>query len=88
MVIDGVSRKLVEDAQCGTYVEPENPEVFAQTIRDYLAMERSEWAKQGQSGFDFAKANFDRTALALRYLKHLERVATGKEMVISSQHQS
>ena len=75
MVIDGVSRELVEKAECGTYIEPENPEVFAQTIRDYLAMDRSEWAKQGESGFTFAKANFDRNVLATRYLENLERIA-------------
>ena len=36
MAIDGVSRQLVEDAQCGVYVEPENIEEYDKNIRMYL----------------------------------------------------
>src|SRR5690606_9317489 len=36
MAIDGVSRELVEAAQAGTYVEPENPEEYNRIIRLYL----------------------------------------------------
>ncbi|NJL74791.1 MAG: glycosyltransferase family 4 protein [Saprospiraceae bacterium] len=72
MLIDGVSRELVEEAKCGVYVEPENPEAFAATIKQYLSYEQAEIDAQGQSGYDFAKANFDRDALARKYVHYLE----------------
>ncbi|MCB0640203.1 MAG: glycosyltransferase family 4 protein [Phaeodactylibacter sp.] len=74
MVIDGVSRQLVEDAQCGIYVEPEQPSDFAAKIKDYLALDRSEWKAQGERGFAYAKANFDRTVLAERYIEHIRTI--------------
>lgn len=71
MVIDGVSRKLVEDAECGVYVEPENPEDFADKIRAYLLEPHVALTTQGESGYAFAKREFDRDVLAERYVKHL-----------------
>jgi len=73
MVIDGVSRELVEEAQCGVYVEPENPRDYATKIKQYLNLSEEELEKQGESGYQFAKANFDRDALAEKYLQHLEQ---------------
>lgn len=72
MVIDGVSRKLVEDAACGVYVEPENPKDYADKIRQYLELDDESLAGQGESGYQFAKANFDRDALADKYIKQIE----------------
>jgi len=37
VAIDGVARKLVEDAQCGYFVEPENSEELAQAIKKLRA---------------------------------------------------
>ncbi len=71
MLIDGVSRQLVEDAGCGVYVEPENPADFEAKIRYYLTLKRSEWQRQGDAGFTYAKAHFDRQVLARKYLGHL-----------------
>ena len=71
MVIDGVSRKLVEDANAGKFVEPENPVDFAKKIRYYL-VNYDLLVKQGESGYIFAKENFDRTKLATDYAKQLE----------------
>lgn len=68
MAIDGVSRKLVEDAQCGTYVEPENANDFNIAIRQYLnAPEKL--MKEGVNGYNYAKNNFDRSVLAKKYIK-------------------
>jgi len=70
MAIDGVSRKLVEDAGAGTFVEPERPEYFAAIIREYLAHpERLQL--EGESGYRFAHANFDRRVLGKRYLEEI-----------------
>ncbi|AEI47287.1 glycosyltransferase family 4 protein [Runella slithyformis] len=73
MAIDGVSRQLVEEAQAGVYVEPENPSDFANKIRMYL--ENPDLGKQhGQNGYRYAKENFDRAVLADAYLGYLSRV--------------
>ncbi|MEM9990701.1 MAG: glycosyltransferase family 4 protein [Bacteroidota bacterium] len=74
MVIDGVSRELVEDAGCGVYVEPENPMDYAAKIRQYLKLEEGKLEEQGEAGYQYAKANFDRDVLANRYMEHLKKV--------------
>jgi glycosyltransferase involved in cell wall biosynthesis len=71
MAIDGVSRQLVEDAGAGAYVEPENPADFALKIRHYL-QKPSLLKQQGESGYAYARAHFDREVLARRYLDYLE----------------
>lgn len=69
MAIDGVSRQLVEEAQAGLYIEPENAEDFAEKIRYYL--QNPELVKQhGSNGYHYAKIHFDRKVLAKRYLGH------------------
>ncbi len=70
MAIDGVSRKLVEDAGAGCYVEPENPAEYSRVIREYLA-HPSLLQEQGESGYRYAKENYDREVLAHRYLKYI-----------------
>jgi glycosyltransferase involved in cell wall biosynthesis len=67
MAIDGVSRALVEQADAGVFVRPENAEDFAQKVKFYLS-NSSEINRQGESGYQFAKENFDRMVLAKKYL--------------------
>lgn len=74
MVIDGVSRELVEVANCGVYIEPENHQDFNEKVRFYL--QNSELAKQqGENGYLYAKQNFDRHLLATKYLEHLKNLS-------------
>lgn len=70
MLIDGVSRELVEEANAGVYVEPENPEEFAKVILEYMN-DKEKIRQQGENGFKFAKSNFDRKILAKRYLEQI-----------------
>ncbi len=72
MAIDGVSRDLVEKAKAGTFVEPENPVDFAEKVRYYMANTQI-LKEQGESGYKYAKKNFDRELLAKEYLKHLKQ---------------
>jgi glycosyltransferase involved in cell wall biosynthesis len=67
MAIDGVSKKLIEDAQAGEFVEPENPKDFAEKIKFYLN-NPDQVIKQGENGYKFAKSNFDRIVLAEKYI--------------------
>ncbi|NCI48066.1 glycosyltransferase family 4 protein [Sediminibacterium soli] len=74
MAIDGVSRELVENANAGIFVDPENPKDFADKVRMYL-QDESLAKNQGLNGYNYAKANFDRTVLARRYLDCLRNMS-------------
>jgi len=73
MAIDGVSRELVEDAGAGSYVEPENVNEYNRIIREYLD-NPERLIKEGESGYLYARNNFDREVLALRYLNYIENL--------------
>jgi glycosyltransferase involved in cell wall biosynthesis len=74
MAIDGVSRELVATAKAGSYVEPENIEEYNRIIREYLSNpERLQ--TEGTNGYNYAKANFDRSVLADKYLKEIKKIA-------------
>jgi glycosyltransferase involved in cell wall biosynthesis len=76
LAIDGVSRTLVEDADCGIYVEPENASEIAAGVRSVLG--KKELLKQmGENGYRYAKEHFDREQIAGDYLKELNKVAEG-----------
>jgi glycosyltransferase involved in cell wall biosynthesis len=78
LVIDGVSRELVENAKCGLFAEPERPEDIAAKIREYLKNPVL-LETQGENGFQYAKANFDRDKLALKYLGYLQKYSSGNK---------
>jgi glycosyltransferase involved in cell wall biosynthesis len=73
MAIDGVSRELVEKAQAGSYVEPENTEAYNQIIRQYLH-DPERLQREGENGYRFAHERFDRRVLAMEYLNHLKKM--------------
>jgi glycosyltransferase involved in cell wall biosynthesis len=77
MAIDGVSRELVETAQAGSYVEPENITEYNRVIRAYLK-DPERLKKEGENGYRYAKENFDRTVLAQRYINHISKTLNGK----------
>ncbi|MEO6979841.1 MAG: glycosyltransferase family 4 protein [Mucilaginibacter sp.] len=71
MAIDGVSRELVEEAGAGIFVEPENPHDFEKKIRYYLN-DPERKRLEGETGYLYAKQNFDRKVLANKYLEYLQ----------------
>ncbi|GAA0193164.1 glycosyltransferase family 4 protein [Fulvivirga kasyanovii] len=72
MLIDGVSRQLIEDAKCGYYAEPENTEEIVRVIREAMANKQA-LKIMGDNGYNFAMKHFDRRKLALKYLNELKR---------------
>jgi len=77
MAIDGVSRELVEAARAGCYVEPENTDEYNRIIREYLqAPDRL--ISEGESGYRFAKENFDREVLANKYINYISEILKNK----------
>lgn len=73
LAIDGVSRELVEMAQAGSYVEPENASEYDRIIRGYLA-DSTKMTIEGENGYRFAQENFDRQILAKRYLASIQKI--------------
>lgn len=73
MAIDGVSRDLVEAAKAGTYVEPENTSEYNRIIREYLNNPQR-LDEEGESGYQYAKQNFDREVLANKYLNKIKQI--------------
>jgi glycosyltransferase involved in cell wall biosynthesis len=71
MLIDGISRQLVEEARCGFYAEPENTEQIVNVIKSILNNE-SELREMGNNGYSHAKANFDRHKLAKKYIAEIK----------------
>jgi glycosyltransferase involved in cell wall biosynthesis len=74
MVIDGVSRQLVEEARCGVYAEPENAGDIAAKIQLYMSY-NGQLHTEGMNGYQYARRYFDRTYLAKSYLIELAKVA-------------
>ena len=67
LAIDGVARKLVEDAKAGIYVEPENADEFVNALLK-LKNDSDFCIKLGENGYQYVKENFDRKVLAAKYL--------------------
>ena len=73
LLIDGVSRTLVETAQCGVFVEPENANDFVEKIK-YYRYRTNEAVQMGWNGYEYAKKHFDRKVLANNYLEFIRGV--------------
>jgi glycosyltransferase involved in cell wall biosynthesis len=73
MLIDGVSRELVETADCGIYVEPENTTAFKSAILLYFN-NKNLLKQQGESGYTYAHQYFNRHILASQYLEHIRKI--------------
>lgn len=67
LAIDGVARELVEQAQAGVFVEPENPEQFALKVLDFK--NNPEHCQQmAKNGLAYVQKYYSREALGHKYL--------------------
>ncbi len=71
VLIDGISREMVEEANCGWFAEPENITEIERKIREIIEIKDIE--SIGINGYKYAKANFEREKLAIEYLKQIEK---------------
>ncbi len=78
LLIDGVSRKLVEESECGIFAEPENTDEIVKAVERFIEMPPNETKRLGMNGHNFAIKNFDRTVLAEKYLNKIENLVSGK----------
>ena len=75
VAIDGIARELVEDAEAGLYVEPENPQSFAEAVLK-LKGNAELCTTYGKNGLDFVRQNFNRHTLAKNYIDILVNEVT------------
>lgn len=74
-MIDGESRRLIESAEAGLYVEPENVDALIRAIQYYLNYPEVPH-QQGKNGYQYAQRHFDRRTLAQQYLTLIWHVST------------
>lgn len=75
MVIDGISRQLIEKIDAGIFVQPEKPQDFAAKILFCMGNQHL-LRRQGENGYIYAKTHFDRVILAKKFLHHLAQIAS------------
>jgi len=68
LLIDGVSRELVETSNCGVYAEPENINEIVEKIK-WCVDNQEVLPQMGLNGYNYAKEHFDRKKLAVKYLE-------------------
>jgi glycosyltransferase involved in cell wall biosynthesis len=71
IAIDGVARKLVEDAGAGLFAEPERPEDFIEAIRKIKGDPQAA-ESMGEAGYQHVRAHYSRDGTARKYLRVLE----------------
>ena len=77
--VDGEARAIVEDAQAGVFIEPENAEELARTtLRLKESPERCQ--ELGQNGREAVRKRFDRKKLANKMLNCLQSASVDHEV--------
>jgi len=71
LAIDGVIRKVVENAECGLFVPPGDPQALAEAIRR-LAGDPERAREMGLRGREVVEAHFDRATLAAQFAEIIE----------------
>jgi colanic acid biosynthesis glycosyl transferase WcaI len=76
--VDGDARRLVEEAGAGLFVPPENADALADAVVK-LSQSPENLTKMGQSGRRYVMENYDRNALAQKYLTVLQDIVDRKK---------
>jgi glycosyltransferase involved in cell wall biosynthesis len=69
--------RLIQEADCGVCVPPEDPKRLAQTIKD-LSNHPEKLEQYGKNGREYVVANYSRPELIRRYRDLLKEVAEGR----------
>ena len=71
--VDGEARTLVEDAQAGSYIPPENTEALCDEVLRGVS-NPARLRSMGERGRQYVRRHYDRRVLAARYLDLLKRL--------------
>jgi glycosyltransferase involved in cell wall biosynthesis len=74
LAIDGVIRKVIEEAGAGVFVPPGDPEALAKTIQQFAA-DPANGKRMGQAGRKYLEQHFDRPILARQMHAVIEETA-------------
>jgi glycosyltransferase involved in cell wall biosynthesis len=74
LAIDGVSRELLNNANCGIYVEPENINHIVEGIKLLMSKSQKQLNLLGQNGYVYATEHFDRKILAKKYINEIMNI--------------
>lgn len=75
MAVRGGARQLVEEAQAGVVIEPDDPQALADAVVE-LADDPGKCRQLGQEARAFVARHYDRSVLAQRYLELLGKVSS------------
>ncbi|MFH1942177.1 MAG: glycosyltransferase family 4 protein [bacterium] len=73
-MVDGECREIIEEADCGFFVEPEDVEGAVAKIKE-IYLKRDEFPKIGKNGREYVEKYYDRNLIADRYLKIIRDLA-------------
>ena len=76
VAVDGESRRIVEHAHAGIFVQPEDSQALARAICD-LACNSEQRIRMGANGRQYIVANLSREQTARNYISVLERLIRG-----------
>jgi len=68
--VDGQARQIVEEAEAGVVIEPENASALVEAIH-YLAQNRQSGVRLGKKGREYIVKNYSRASTAERYARIL-----------------
>ena len=73
LAIDGISKELIETANCGIFVEPEITKDWISKLSWAIA-NKEKLKEMGENGYCFAFNHFHRTTLAKNYLQKISTI--------------
>jgi len=76
--IDGVIRKVVEAADGGQFVQPENDKELADTLQQ-LSQQPDRVKKMGATAREYVDLHFNRADQAQQFVELIEKVASNRE---------
>jgi colanic acid biosynthesis glycosyl transferase WcaI len=75
--VDGQARQIIEDAEAGLIIEPENSGALAAAINQ-LSADRALGVSLGQKGREYILQNFSRGGTAEKYIEVLQKVVNSE----------
>jgi len=78
LLIDGVIRKVVEEAKCGVFVEPSDAQALAGQIK-IMHNDLKDTRLMGKNGREYVEQHFDRAALAAKMENVFTRLLRSNE---------
>lgn len=71
--IDGIAKELVEQSECGYYVNPDDSKAFKEMLISLL--DKKEYLTElGMNGYHYVAQHFGRENISFDYISELEKI--------------